>query len=244
MAKKKTTKKPKPDPRKKGPKTKFPPPSGSLLCKKTDPYQLNMREEKFVEEYVITSNATLSAKRAGYSPRSAHVHGCLMLKRFNVSQAIAKRRAIERTRLEASGRVTREYLIEKLLALLELDPHEYGTWSGGSFTAKPSSEIPPAVRKLLDSVQPGPGGVGVKITTTARTKAIELLSKLLGYDVQKHEITGPNQAPIQIYLPDNQREPHLARTALPAKPDVEAEDGMDGYVPDTPLVDMPEPEDQ
>ena len=38
------------------------------------------KQRKFIEEYVKCFNATEAAKKAGYSPRSAHAQGCRLLK--------------------------------------------------------------------------------------------------------------------------------------------------------------------
>ena len=49
---------------------------------------LNQRQIRFVQNYMKTNNITHSAIDAGYSPKTAHVQGCNLLKNTNVSEYI------------------------------------------------------------------------------------------------------------------------------------------------------------
>jgi phage terminase small subunit len=51
---------------------------------------LNPQQERFVSEYLITSNGTRSAIAAGYSPKSAHSTSQDLLKHPAIKAAIAK----------------------------------------------------------------------------------------------------------------------------------------------------------
>ena len=53
-------------------------------CKK----YLNQRQIRFVQNYMKTNNITHSAIDAGYSPKTAHVQGCNLLKNTKVSEYI------------------------------------------------------------------------------------------------------------------------------------------------------------
>lgn len=50
--------------------------------------ELSEKHQKFVDHYLVTQNATESAKVAGYSGDSAHNQGSRLLQREDVSQAI------------------------------------------------------------------------------------------------------------------------------------------------------------
>ena len=50
---------------------------------------LSTKRQRFVEEYLLDSNATQAAKRAGYSDRSAHVTGWRLLQDDEVKEALA-----------------------------------------------------------------------------------------------------------------------------------------------------------
>ena len=49
---------------------------------------LNQRQIRFVQNYMKTNNITHSAIDAGYSPKTAHVQGCNLLKNTKVSAYI------------------------------------------------------------------------------------------------------------------------------------------------------------
>lgn len=50
--------------------------------------ELNMKQQKFAEAYIKTGNVTRSAVEAGYSEKTAHVHGSKLLKNAKVSAYI------------------------------------------------------------------------------------------------------------------------------------------------------------
>lgn len=52
--------------------------------------ELNARQARFVEEYLVDGVATQAAIRAGYSPKTAHVTGCNLLKNPKVAAAISE----------------------------------------------------------------------------------------------------------------------------------------------------------
>jgi phage terminase small subunit len=53
--------------------------------------KLNAMQQRFIEAYA--GNATEAALAAGYSPKTAEVQGCRLLKNVNIAKAIRKREA-------------------------------------------------------------------------------------------------------------------------------------------------------
>ena len=51
---------------------------------------MNIRQERFCQEYIIDHNATEAAKRAGYSPKTAYSIGQRLLKNVEVKERIDK----------------------------------------------------------------------------------------------------------------------------------------------------------
>ena len=49
---------------------------------------LNQRQIRFVQNYMKTNNITHSAIDAGYSPKTAHVQGCNLLKNVKIQEYI------------------------------------------------------------------------------------------------------------------------------------------------------------
>ena len=68
------------------------------------------RQQRFVDEYLVDSNATQAAIRAGYSARTAKQQGSRLLTKADVEHAVAagKAKLGERTRL------TQDWVLERL----------------------------------------------------------------------------------------------------------------------------------
>lgn len=140
------------------------------------------RQNRFVREYLADLNATQAAIRAGYSPRSAKVRGCLMLAMPEISAAIGKAMAerSKRTEIKADdviamliecyhdARGEAEYgpairaaeLLGKHFGLFA-DRHEHTGKDGGPI------EIEDARERLIDGIagiasRLGAGGAGQK----------------------------------------------------------------------------------
>jgi len=72
--------------------------------------ELTPKQERFVEEYLIDSNATAAAKRAGYSKKTAKETGYENLTKPHIAAAIESGRAVMRERCA----VTVENLTDEL----------------------------------------------------------------------------------------------------------------------------------
>ena len=85
--------------------------------------QLTSKRVRFIEEYLIDSNATQAAVRAGYSPKTAYSQGQRLLKNVEVAAAIEFARAVltERTGLSAEWAIRK--LAQNGLDALELHDH-------------------------------------------------------------------------------------------------------------------------
>jgi phage terminase small subunit len=62
--------------------------------------KLNLRQERFVQEYLLVPNAKQAAIKAGYSPIRAEVTGCELVRNRKVADAIAEARARAAERAE------------------------------------------------------------------------------------------------------------------------------------------------
>lgn len=65
--------------------------------------QVNARQQRFVEEYLVDLNATQAAIRAGYSAKTANEQGAQLLAKLSIQEAIeaAKAKRSERTAVTA-----------------------------------------------------------------------------------------------------------------------------------------------
>jgi phage terminase small subunit len=77
--------------------------------------ELNPKQRRFVDEYLVDLNAKQAAMRAGYSPKTAESQGSRLLSHAKVSEAIQHGQAQIANKYE----VTQEYVIEKLIENLD-----------------------------------------------------------------------------------------------------------------------------
>jgi len=80
-----------------------------------EPRELTVRQQRFIDEYMLDFNATAAAKRAGYSAKSAHQRGYELVHNPEVAARIKKRGASD---AEVLG-ITREWILAELRDLLE-----------------------------------------------------------------------------------------------------------------------------
>lgn len=71
---------------------------------------LNVKQQRFVDEYLIDLNATQAALRAGYSPLTSYAQGARLLKHAEVAKAIAERQG---KLIEKTG-ITQERVLNEL----------------------------------------------------------------------------------------------------------------------------------
>jgi phage terminase small subunit len=77
---------------------------------------LTPKQLKFIDEYLIDSNATQAAIRSGYSQKTAYSQGQRLLKNVEISKAINSKQQQTSAKLN----LTRESLIQDLIDIKDL----------------------------------------------------------------------------------------------------------------------------
>jgi phage terminase small subunit len=72
--------------------------------------KLTNKQQRFIDEYLIDSNATQAAIRAGYSEKTAAIIGFENLRKPNVSKIIQKRR------MELSNELQKRFVVDAIKA--------------------------------------------------------------------------------------------------------------------------------
>jgi phage terminase small subunit len=143
---------------------------------------LGVRQERFVEEYLVDLNAKQAAIRAGYSPKTAEAQGSRLLSNVKVHRVIAARMAERSKRTEVAADRTLLEIARLGFSDLRRLFHEDGRlkhpneWDDDTAAAIASIEI--VTRNL------GDGEVEYihRIKLWDKGKALEQLSKHLGLD--------------------------------------------------------------
>lgn len=139
--------------------------------------ELNERQKKFVDYYLQSSNATESAKKAGYSIKNAMQIGCELLRNPKIKTALNTRlKEMESDRLAET-----QEILEYLTSVMRGKTEEEVVVNVG-------------VGKGFTEAQKVTAKVGAK----ERLKAAEMLAKVKGMFVSKSELEINGSVPVVI----------------------------------------------
>lgn len=170
------------------------------------------QQDRFVQLYVISLNATESAIGAGYSHKSAASQGARLLKNAKVRRAIAAAQA----KLAQKFELRAEDVIHELARIGFADMGDYITLQKNGGVRLDFRKIPKggtrAIQEIIQEERTNEEGI-----TTTRTKfklyakqdALDLLGRRLGLWISRHELTGKDGAPlpaaqVHVYLPQKE----------------------------------------
>lgn len=156
------------------------------------PTKKNARERRFIDEYTLDGNATQAAIRAGYSPKTAHVQGCQLLKKHK--NAIEVRIAEDRAKRRTSIGITKERILREVICVALQDSADFVDNHGNGI---PIPELKARARRALagfefvedylgikqkdGTTKAEPSGYTKKYKTWNKLQAIEILNKMLGF---------------------------------------------------------------
>ena len=154
--------------------------------------KLTPKQERFIVEYMKTSNASQAAINAGYSAVTAASSGPRLLNHPEVARRLALR--VERSLTAAD--VSPNRVIEELARLALGDISQIYDETGN---LKPLSEIDADVRRTISGIEVSKTRSGrgedadevhvTKVRTWDKVRALEILAKYLGLLVEKVEVS-------------------------------------------------------
>ena len=159
-----------------------------MAHRKTD--KLTPKQAAFVLEYLKDLNATEAAKRAGFSAKTCHVQGSVLLQAPHVAAAIeaAKQKRDERTQITVD---------KVVLELARVGFSDIRALFNDNGTLKKPSEMSADQAAAIAAIEVDEIAVGGKVVGHTRklkfwnkTPALELLGKHLGAWVEKHQVEG------------------------------------------------------
>lgn len=149
---------------------------------------LNVKQQAFVDEYLIDLNATQAAIRAGYSPRTAKEQGARLLSHVNVrahiDAALAKRS-------KRTG-INQDRVIRELARIALVNPPDIIDAMDGTIKAGATRDDTAAILSVKVKRIPTQDGeiVEREVKMADKIKALELLGKHMGMFRDKLDITG------------------------------------------------------
>ncbi|WP_116654411.1 terminase small subunit [Pelagibacterium sediminicola] len=163
---------------------------------------LTPKQQRFVDEYLIDLNATQAAIRAGYSAKTAEQQASRLLRNVKVRAAVETGQAKAAQKLE----VTKERIVEELAKIGFSNMQDYMRAGPDGDPYLDFSELTRDQAAALGevTVEDFKDGRGENARDVRRVKfklhdkkgALVDLAKMLGFMVDRHELTGKDGAPL------------------------------------------------
>lgn len=158
--------------------------------------ELNEKQKRFADAYVISLNAKQSAIEAGYSENSAEVTGCRLLSDVKVDAYIQERLHKRSERTE----ITQDFVLRELAKIAGFDARDMFEADGSVKLVKDWNDSVGASVASFDIAEifSGTGeqkqavGLSKRAASRDKIKALELLGKHLGMFRDRVEVTGAN----------------------------------------------------
>ena len=164
------------------------------------PRPLNLRQSRFLAEYLQSRNATKAAIRAGYSPKTAYSQGHDLLKKPEIAAAVSTSIA----KVLGDSEVTVERAVREAACIAFLNPQDFYDEDGNllAINKMPESaaralaglEVEEAFERDERGVMVPSGALLKKIKFAPKLPALDLLARHLGMLQQPKApaIVGPN----------------------------------------------------
>src|SRR5438105_10826456 len=153
---------------------------------------LTPKQARFVAEYLIDSNATQAAIRAGYSAKTANKVGPRLLVNVGIAAALATKQTTQLAKLE----ITAERVLEELARIAFFKATDFFDADGNVLPVTQLSADAAACIASLDiilaNIDAGDGKRDRmhRIKLADKLRALELLAKRFGLVKEQVEVTG------------------------------------------------------
>ncbi|MDE2165634.1 MAG: terminase small subunit [Alphaproteobacteria bacterium] len=138
---------------------------------------LNVRQQKFVEQFLLTGIGREAAIRAGYSAKGATESACRLRRLPYIAEAIRQGRAAEARRAQ----VARERVLLELARVAFADIGDVLDWTGADdITLRPKDQISPHHRAAIAELAAPREGAGLRVKLHSKSRAIDALARHLG----------------------------------------------------------------
>lgn len=139
---------------------------------------LTLRQQRFVEAYLICANATEAARRAGLPGRKPEFAGAKMMRRPGVAAAIAAEREASAQRT----RITVDRIKQELARLAFSDIGDIADWDESGMMLRARDDIAKDDRAAIAELKLRQGREGPRATIRMHSKqaALDALAKHLG----------------------------------------------------------------
>lgn len=139
--------------------------------------ELNQKQKRFADEYLIDLNATQAATRAGYSAKTANEQGARLLAHVSVQAYLSARMKMRESRTE----ITQDKVLREIARVAFSDPRKVMTWGTQGVQLRDSEELTDDEAAIISEVSSTASdhGINLKLKTHDKLKALELLGRHL-----------------------------------------------------------------
>jgi phage terminase small subunit len=155
-------------------------------------HNLNPRQARFVEEYLVDRNATQAAIRSGYSPASAASQASELLKLPKIAAALESAVGAQSRRTQ----ITADAVLTELYRLATVDVSKAYDVDGNLL---PLDKVPEEVRRAMQGIDIAKTGEKVA-RFHSKEGPLMGLAKHFGLLRDKVELTGEGGEPLQIVV--------------------------------------------
>lgn len=156
---------------------------------------LNLRQQRFVAEYLKDPNATKAAIRAGYSKKTAMQIGGRLLKNVEICSVLSKAQA----QVAEKAGVTAERIVQEYAHIAFSDFRKFAKWGPGGVQITDSETLTDEEARCIAEVSETTTKDGGTIRFKLHDKkgALDSLAKHLGMFVERLDLTSKGK-PIPI----------------------------------------------
>ena len=182
-----------------------------------DGLNLNPKQRRFVEEYLIDLNATQAATRAGYSPATANEQGARLLAHASVKEAIRRGQAARSERTQ----ITQDMVLRELAKIGFSDIRRAVKWRSSLVTEEDqpdggdvlvvktivsntveliaSEDLDDDTAAAISEISQNATG-GVKMKMYDKKGALVDIGRHLGMFVERHELSGKDGGAMKVEM--------------------------------------------
>ena len=151
--------------------------------------KFTIKQQRFVDEYLVDYNATQATIRAGYSAKRADAIGYDLLRKPEIQAAIQKALQKQQARTE----ITADWVLKETHRLASFDPRKLFDENGA---LRPIHTLDDETAACIGGVEIDRFG-SVKVKVWDKNSALEKLGKHFKIFVERKEVTGPDGGPIE-----------------------------------------------
>lgn len=134
----------------------------------------DIRQQRFVDEYLIDLNGKAAATRAGYSPKSAVITASQLLAKPRIREQIDKVMAERSERTQ----ITADQVVRELARVAFGNTKQIVSWGADGIILRESSELTEDEAAAVASVEETK--TGLKVKQHDKVRALEALGRHLG----------------------------------------------------------------